>query len=272
MTQTLSNSVCAVIFDLSGTALDYGSRGPVVAFAELFARHGVKVTSAEVRGPMGTHKLDHIWSMLSDPSIAARWEHSNGVTPDRKILETLYEEFTPLQVEVLRRHCDVIPGVAETVKELRRRGIKIASTTGFDTGMMGDLIPLAAAGGFSPDVFVCPDVVGKGRPAPWMAFHAARQLDIYPMKTFVKVGDTPNDVAEAHAAGMWAVSVVVSGNEVGLSREELDQLPPGERDELVSAARARLAACGPHYLIDSAADLIPVVDEITARLARGDRP
>jgi len=41
-------------------------------------------------------------------------------------------------------------------------------------------------------------------------------LDIYPMKTFVKLGDTPNDVAEAHAAGMWAVSVVRSGNEVGL--------------------------------------------------------
>ena len=188
------------------------------------------------------------------------------------MLDTLYEEFTPLQVEVLKRHCDVIPGVAETVQELRSRGIKIASTTGFDTGMMGDLIRLAGEGGFTPDLFVCPDLVGKGRPAPWMAFYAARQLDIYPMKTFVKLGDTPNDVAEAHAAGMWAVSVVRSGNEVGLSQEELENLPAAQRNAVISAARARLAACGPHYLIDSAADLIPVVDEITARLARGDRP
>ena len=152
------------------------------------------------------------------------------------------------------------------------RGIKIASTTGFDTNMMGDLIQLAKAGGFAPDLFVCPDMVGKGRPAPWMAFYAARQLDVYPMKTFVKLGDTPNDVAEAHAAGMWAVSVVRSGNEVGLPREQLEGMPAADRKAIVSAARARLAACGPHYLIDSAADLIPVVDEITARLARGDRP
>jgi phosphonoacetaldehyde hydrolase len=188
------------------------------------------------------------------------------------MLDSLYEEFTPLQVEVLKRHCDVIPGVAETVRELRCRGIKIASTTGFDTGMMGDLIRLAGEGGFTPDLFVCPDVVGKGRPAPWMAFHAARQLDVYPMKTFVKVGDTPNDVAEAQAAGMWAVSVVRSGNEVGLSQEELETLPAQKREAVISAARSRLAACGPHYLIDSAADLVPIVDEITARLARGDRP
>ena len=266
------NCVRAVIFDLSGTALDYGSRGPVVAFVELFARHGVKVTQAEARGPMGTHKKDHIWSLLTEPAIGQRWEAAHGAVPTRETLEELYVEFAPLQVEVLKRHCDVIPGVAETVQELRERGIKIASTTGFDSGMMGDLIRQAAAGGFTPDLFVTPDVVGKGRPAPWMAFHAARQLDIYPMKTFVKLGDTPHDVAEAHAAGVWAVSVVRSGNEVGLSQAELENLPAAQRKAVLSAARARLAACGPHYLIDSAADLIPVVDDITARLARGDRP
>ncbi len=175
-------------------------------------------------------------------------------------------------MEVLKQHCDVIPGVAETVRQLRNRGIKIASTTGFDSGMMGDLIRKADEGGFTPDVFVCPDHVGNGRPAPWMAFHAAHQLNIYPMKTFVKLGDTPNDVAEAHAAGMWAVSVVRSGNEVGLAQEELENLPSDQRSEVIAAARARLAACGPHYLIDTAADLIPVVDEISLRLSRGDRP
>src|SRR5262245_35322615 len=61
--------VRAVIFDISGTVLDYGSRGPVVAFIELFARHGVAVSPEEARWPMGTHKRDHIWTMLSDPDI-----------------------------------------------------------------------------------------------------------------------------------------------------------------------------------------------------------
>jgi phosphonoacetaldehyde hydrolase len=95
----------------------------------------------------------------------------------------------------------VIPGVAETVQELRRRGIRIASTTGFDSGMMTGLIRQAKEGGYVPDIFVCPDTVAEGRPAPWMAFHAARYMGVYPMRFIVKVGDTANDVLEAHTQG-----------------------------------------------------------------------
>jgi phosphonoacetaldehyde hydrolase len=275
MSQTLqpaSNSVRAVIFDLSGTTIDYGSRGPVVAFVELFKRHGVTVSEEEARRPMGTHKKDHIWAMLTDPGISARWEQANGQKPTKELLEQLYPEFTPLQMQVLRRHCDVLPGVPGVVAELRRRGIRIASTTGFDTGMMVDLIKEVAKQGYSPDCFVCPDQVGGGRPAPWMAFHAARQLGVYPMRTFVKVGDTPNDIAEAYNAGMWAVAVVRTGNEVGLSAQELEVLPEERREALLAAARGRLKALSPHYVIDSVAVLMPVIDEISERLARGDRP
>ncbi|MGO9260662.1 MAG: phosphonoacetaldehyde hydrolase [Bryobacteraceae bacterium] len=268
----LPSNVKAVIFDISGTTLDYGSRGPVVAFVELFARHGVAVSEQEARKPMGTHKKDHIWTMLQEPSIGARWEKAQGSQAAREDLDKLYEEFAPLQMEVLKRHCDVIPGVPEVVRDLRSRGIKIANTTGFDTGMMTDLIRLAGEGGYTPDLWVCPDQVGKGRPAPWMAFHAARQLGVYPMSAFVKIGDTLADIAEAHAAGMWAVSVLRHGNEVGLSKEALEELPPSELSTWMGAARARLAAQGPHYIIDGTADVIPVVDEISARIARGERP
>jgi phosphonoacetaldehyde hydrolase len=264
--------VRAVIFDISGTTLDYGSRGPVLAFVELFSRYGVTVSTEEARKPMGTHKKDHIWIMMNEPEIAERWKKANGTLPTKEKVDDLYGEFTALQMEVLKKHCDVLPGVPEVVAELRRRGIKIANTTGFDTGMMVDLIPLAAKGGYTPDLWVCPDQVAKGRPAPWMAHYAAQKLDVYPMSSFVKVGDTPADVAEAHNAGMWAVSITRTGNEVGLSREELAALSPEKQNERIAAARARLAACGPHYIIEGVADLLPVIDDVTARIARGERP
>jgi phosphonoacetaldehyde hydrolase len=266
------NGVRAVIFDISGTVLDYGSRGPVVAFVELFARHGVAISEREARVPMGAHKKDHIWAVLRDASVAARWAAATGAPPTRDDLDRLFTEFIPLQVEVLKQHCDVIPGVPDVVRALRARGIKIANTTGFDSGMIADLVKLAAEGGYTPDLWVCPDMVGKGRPAPWMAFHAAKALDVYPMAAFVKVGDTLADVEEAHAAGMWSVAVLRHGNEVGLSQAALEQLAPGAQRELTSAARARLAGKGPHYIVESTADVVPVVDEITARLARGERP
>ena len=89
-TQT-KGGVRAVIFDISGTVLDYGSRGPVVAFVELFSRHGVAVTEAEARGPMGAHKKDHIWTILSDVSMGERWTRANGAAPTRDDLDRLYE-------------------------------------------------------------------------------------------------------------------------------------------------------------------------------------
>jgi phosphonoacetaldehyde hydrolase len=265
-------SVRGVVFDLSGTVIDYGSRGPVIAFVELFRRYGIQVDQDQARQPMGLHKRDHIRSMLADASVQAHWTNVHGAAPTEDTVEQLYRDFVPLQIEVLREHSGLIPGAARVALALRERGIKFATTTGFDSGMIQDLARQARDGGFEPDVMVCPDHVGQGRPAPWMALDAARQMGVYPIRTLVKVGDTPADVAEAHAAGMWAVAIVRSGNEVGLSAADLDALPPGEQESRVAEARSRLAACGPHYLIDSVADLLPILDNITARLARGDRP
>ena len=136
-------------------------------------------------------------------------------------------ELAPLQAGVLKGYCDLVPGVPELVAELRRWQIKIASTTGFESSMIADLITSATRDGYSPDVWVCPDRVGKGRPAPWMIYYAAREMEVYPLRTFVKVGDTPADVAEGHAAGVWVVSVVRSG-----------------RGRLFRGGTGRLAGCG----------------------------
>jgi phosphonoacetaldehyde hydrolase len=268
----MKTGVRAVIFDVSGTVIDYGSRGPVVAFVELFANHGVTVSEQEVRRPMGAHKKDHLWAMLTEPAICERWVKANGEQPTREMLEKLYEEMPAMMKEAVKHHSDVIPGVSGVVQELRSRGIKIANTTGFDADMMHDLKKQAAEEGYSPDCWVTPDLVGEGRPFPWMAFYAARHLGAFPVSTFVKVGDTKIDVAEGHNAGMWTVSIVRTGNEVGLSKEQLESLLPQERDSLIAGARKRLEATHPHYIIDAVADLMPVIDEISARIDKGERP
>ena len=267
-----ANDVRAVIFDVSGTVLDFGCRGPVEAFKKLFARHGVTISTEEARGPMGTHKRDHIQMLLDDPAISARWEAANGTRPDAPLLDRLCAEFAPLLTQLLPQYSELIAGVPETIAELRRRQIKIGSTTGFESGMIREVIPQAERAGFTPEVWVCPDHVGKGRPAPWMMFHAARQMEVYPLHTFVKVGDTPADIAEGHAAGAWVVSVVLSGNEVGHSETELDRMDPAERERKILSAHAKLSAGRPHYLIDTVADLMPVIAEISGRIAHGERP
>lgn len=269
---THPSGVRAVIFDISGTVMDFGSRGPVAAFVELFARHGVAITEAEARAPMGAHKRDHIAALLANPSIAARWRDRHGSPPTDGTLDGLYRVFGPLQIEVLERHLDLIPGAAEAAATLKARGIRIASTTGFDSNMMSLLKAAAAAQGYEPECWVTPDLVGGGRPAPWMIHYAARHLGLYPVSTFVKVGDTAADIAEARNAGTWAVAAAVTGNEIGLAAAELAALEEADRRRRVETAREKFRALGAHYVIDSVADLIPAIDAISARIEQGEKP
>jgi phosphonoacetaldehyde hydrolase len=88
----------------------------------------------------------------------------------------------------------------------------------------------------------------------------------------VKVGDTVSDIQEGRNAGMWAVGVSATGNEVGLSATELAGLPEAERSHRIARACLRLKGAGAHYVIESVANLEPVLEDIDSRLAAGERP
>jgi phosphonoacetaldehyde hydrolase len=67
---------------------------------------------------------------------------------------------------------------------------------------------------------------------------------------------------------MCAVSVVVTGTAAGLTRERLGAPPESERQERFAAARSKFESLGAHFVVDSTADLMPVIDSISERIAR----
>jgi len=73
-------------------------------------------------------------------------------------------------------------------------------------------------------------------------------------------------------AGMWSVGLVMTGNEMGLSEADLKALDPTVREIKRRRAYTRIAQAGAHYVVDGIADVPPLIDEINARLARGERP
>ena len=62
----------AVIMDWSGTTVDYGSCAPAMAFVKLFEQYGVRISTAQARGPMGMHKKEHLRALTQVPAIALR--------------------------------------------------------------------------------------------------------------------------------------------------------------------------------------------------------
>jgi len=252
----------AVIFDWAGTTIDHGSRAPVEVFVEVFRRAGIELSAAEARGPMGRAKREHLAALLALPRVESAWQTRCGRVPTDEDVDRLYAEFLPLQAQVLAKYVDVIVGVPEVVAELRRRGIKVGSTTGYTRGLVDVVAPLARAGGFDPEVIVCADDVSRGRPAPWMVFRAAERLDVYPMSDVVVVDDTPVGIEAGRNAGALTVAVTRTGNSLGMSCEEVARCEVSALTEHLRAADAAFRRAGADAVIESVADLLPVLSEL----------
>jgi phosphonoacetaldehyde hydrolase len=271
-TEAPGSGLAAVVFDWAGTVVDFGSQAPMGAFVELFGTEDVAITVADARVPMGLPKWQHIQALGRLPSVAAAWRRRHGRDMNDADVDRLYERFTPMNRAAVPRHAQLIEGVPTLMRELRARGLKIGSTTGYNREIMQVLAPLAAAQGFEPDNLVCAGDVSQNRPAPLGMYRCFLELGVWPARRVVKVDDTVPGLFEGRHAGCWTVAVTVSGNETGLSAEAWQALAGDEQAVRRTAATARLAQARPDYTIDTVADLPPVLDAIERRLAAGESP
>lgn len=263
----------AVIFDWAGTVVDFGSFAPTQVLIDVFAAQGIAVSMAEARIPMGLAKWDHIKALGQLPDVAARWQARFGSPMQDADVDRLYQQFMPLQVERVGEYSAPIPGAIDTINQLRARGLKIGSCSGYPRVVMDRLLPLAAAAGYAPDHTVATDdLPAGGRPGPWMALANVLALALKDVRHCVKVDDTVPGIAEGLSAGMWTVGLSASGNAVGLTAEEWLALTPAQQDSHRQPAASQLTAAGAHYVVDTIAQLPAVLALIDARMAQGERP
>jgi len=271
-TESVQTGIQAVLLDWAGTAVDYGSRAPVEVFVQALAERGVEVTREQARGPMGVAKLDHVKAILALESVRSQWSRRFGRPPDDADARAIHDGLEETMVETAAHHADLIPGHLELVAWLRERNISIATGSGYTRRMMGPVLAAAKAQGYEPDCVVLPEDVGAGRPSPLMAYESAVRIGRSPLTHFVKIGDTPADMREGRAAGCWRVGYSRCGNEFGFAREEDLAMDPAERGRLLEIAARRLKAAGAHYVVEGPWEVVPVLEEIDARLRAGERP
>jgi phosphonoacetaldehyde hydrolase len=259
----------AIVLDWAGTAVDFGSLAPARTMQKLFGQREIELSAAEARQHMGIAKKEHIRGILNIERVSNAWKQLHGKAPGDAEVDAIYAEFIPMQFSCLLEYADVIPGVVEAVGRFRERGLKIGSTTGYTREMLDMLLEPCARQGYSPDCSLTPGEVGSGRPHPFMMYECAIRLQVYPMSAIVKVGDTPADVLEGLNAGCWSVGVAGTGNSIGLSLAEFNALSAEAKEAALTAARAELKAAGAHSVIDSVAELDPVLDAIDELLKAG---
>ena len=207
MTDKAAADFDLVIFDWAGTMVDFGCCAPIDAYLEAFARRGVTLAEAAARADMGLAKADHLRALLANPQVAAAWAEARGEPSDEADVSALMDDLGPLMRDAAAVASQLIPGAAETVRTLRERGLKIASSTGYTREMMVPVLARAAEQGYAPDHVVCAGETPQGRPSPLMIYKACAELGVWPLSRVVKVDDAEAGIAEGRAAGCFTVGV-----------------------------------------------------------------
>lgn len=255
--------ISCVIMDWAGTAVDFGCFAPLNAFLKVFSEEkGIDITYRQAREPMGLLKIDHIKAILNMPEVNEKFRVRYGRDWNMEDVNEMYVSFEKHLFASLSNFTTPIPGVLDTIKELRESGIKIGSTTGYTQAMMDVVRPGAAAKGYVVDNLVTPDNLPAGRPAPYMIYKNMIDLAIPSVDNVVKVGDTIADIKEGVNAKVWSIGIITGSNEMGITEEEYNRRTPDELAALKQEVRERMMAVGAHFVLDNITELPACIEKI----------
>ena len=259
------SQINCVIFDWAGTTVDYGCFAPVAAFINAFNEIDITVTPKEARGPMGMTKIDHIRELFKLETVSSQFTKTQARAWSEADVTEINKNFEKYLFASLDNYTTPIDGVLDVVSELRSKGYKIGSTSGYTSAMMEIVSRGAAAKGYTPDCYVTSNNLPAGRPSPYMIYQNMLNLAVDSPNEIIKVGDTISDIKEGVNAGAWSVGIILGSSELGLSQEEVEALPQAQLDILMLEVRQNMLANGAHFVIDTMSELPALIDYINAK-------
>ena len=269
--------VQAVILDWSGTVSDKYAIAPALCFQKTFQIFDIHPTMEQCRKTMGIRKDLHISEMLfNEEDIRSQWIKKFKREPEEKDVLLLHSQFIPIQLKCLasKHYGLLLPGTRKIFNIMRSNNIKIGSTTGFTRPMIDILIDASHKQGIWFDSTVGGDEVVNGcRPFPHMLYKNLDNMGIDDIQTVIKIDDTISGIEEGKNAGCWTVGVSRYSNYMNIDSEEHEsQLTTREIKRRNQISRHKLIDAGAHYVIDSLADIMPIIHRINTQLEKGYCP
>ena len=259
-------NIKAVIFDWAGTIIDFGCIAPAQVFIEVFQKKDILISMEEARRPMGLAKKDHVRELFHMDTVQKQWIAEYGRVPSENDVEEIYSDLEPALSDIVAYYSNPVPGAVELINTLKGQGIKVGTTTGYVAEMMNNILPFTSAKGLLPDSVVNSSEVSSGRPAPWMIFLNCEIMNVFPLSQMVKIGDTVADIQEGINAGMWTIGVTKSGNELGLSLEDIEKADQVWLMEQIAMAGKKFLNAGADYVTEGVWDCWHILEEIDQRI------
>ena len=219
------------VFDMAGTTVSNSELVVDALVASLRAR-GFNVSAADARPLMGYPKPQAIRRLLAICGAAAN---------DAALVRQVHGDFVAAMLERYRNSADVapMPDAEACFAALRSRGVRVALDTAFSREIAHTIVErFGWLRDGRIDDLIATDEVAAGRPAPDMIRALMTRQGVSDPAAVIKVGDTPVDIEEGRAAGAGLVVAVTTG----------------------AFEHAALRACAPDHIIDSLAELTPLLE------------
>ncbi len=186
-----ANGVKAMIFDMDNTLFDFVE-------AKLRACDAV----VELMGAGNGEEL--VRYFFSSGHGVEDWRNIADYMEKHGIGSEIYEDCCRIYDEIKLRHIDPYPGVRETLRDLKSRGLKLAVVTDALNGhAMGRLRKCGLLDYF--DLIVTGDMTGKKKPEPDSIRLALKRLQVGAEETIL-VGDSlKRDIEAGRKLGMKTV-------------------------------------------------------------------
>ena len=197
------SKVKLIVFDMAGTTVDEGG----VVYKTLYdviKGNGVQIEEQEMAKFGGVDKLEVIKYFVNN--------RYSGNTKEK--VNTVYSDFNKLIVERYFSEdatIDLIhPNLPIIFQKLRFNGIKVGLNTGYPIEIQERILNKLNLKPFI-DGYTSSEVVGHGRPYPYMIYNLMEKFNITDPKEVIKVGDTKNDILEGRNAGCLMSVGVLTG-------------------------------------------------------------
>ncbi|HEX8772472.1 MAG TPA: phosphonatase-like hydrolase [Pyrinomonadaceae bacterium] len=191
------NELKLVVFDLAGTTVkDSGQVSD--AFTAALAEHDIEITPEQLSGVRGSSKRQAVLHLIPE-----------GPGKERRA-EQVYASFRERLTERYRVDgVEPMEGAEQIFRWLRAEGMRVALNTGFDRDITALLLKALGWDEEVLDAVVCGDEVRRGRPAPYLIFHAMEATGTTGVRGVANVGDTVLDLEAGHNAGVrWNIGVL----------------------------------------------------------------
>lgn len=209
--------IYAVIFDLSGTLIDFGSLATLKTMKKVFKSKGIIIDNEIIKKDMGIKKKYHIQKILNNPLIKYKWFKKYKKPINKSELFNLCISFDKELPLIVKKNLNLIPNVKNIFKILKKNYIKIGATTGYPKKITKIILSYLEKNKLNLDYCVSEDEVKKGRPGPDMCIKNLKNLKITNPKKCLKIDDSISGIVEGKKAKMLTIGLISTGIQMGLS-------------------------------------------------------